>query len=45
MGETCFVFEFGAIGETENRVGEGVKDSQEMGAVDSGIRCFFEECK
>ena len=39
------VFEFGAVGETENRIGEGVEDFEEIGAVDSGICCFFWECK
>ena len=45
LGKTYFVFEFGAVGETENRVGEGVKDFEKMGAIDSGIRCFLGECK
>jgi len=45
LGKTYFVFEFGAVSETENRVGEGVKDFKEMGAVDSVICCFFWECK
>jgi len=33
VGEPYFVFEFGAVGETENRVGEGVEDFEEMGWV------------
>jgi len=30
-------FEFGAIGETEDSVGKGVEDFEEMGVIDSGI--------
>jgi len=37
LAETYLVFEFGAVGETENHVGEGVEGFEEMGAVDSGI--------
>jgi len=40
IGETYFVVKFGAVHETENRVGKEVKDFKEMGAVDSGI-CFL----
>ena len=40
-----FVFEFGAVGETEKRAEEGVEDFEKMGAVDSGICCFCGECK
>jgi len=45
IGETYIVFEFGAVGETENCVGGGLEDFEEMGAIDSGICCFFGECK
>jgi len=33
------------VGERENRIGEGIKDFEEMGVVDGGICCFFGECK
>jgi len=45
IGKAYFVFEFGAVGEAENRVGKEVEDFEEMGAVDSGIFCFLGECK